>query len=167
MVMRKSKTETEQHRRKAGFTLTELLITIVIVGILSSIAIPSYSSFVARQRIKSASFDMLAMLTLTRSEAIKRGDLVTANPANSNWSQGWTITTAGGTILSQQNSLPGITISCMQGNPPAATDCISLSFNASGRSESAQFIQISSSDGNARCIGIDLSGRPNSKKGNC
>lgn len=166
--MSNSNVEAVQRRRTEGFTLTELLITIVIVGILASIAVPSYSAFVAKQRVKTASFDILAMLTLLRSEAIKRGNLVTSTPVNNDWSSGWTITTAGGTVLSQQNSLPGITITCMQAGSLSAVPCSSLSFNASGRSVSAQLIQIGAGLGvDARCIGIDLSGRPSSKKGNC
>lgn len=150
-------------------TLTELLITLVIVGILSSMAVPSYNSFVAGRRIKIASFDLLSMLTLTRSEAIKRGARVTAAPVNSDWSQGWTITTDTGVVLSQQSALPGTIITCLQGNPPAAVSCGNVFFNADGRSGRTQFIQVGSANTGiqARCIGIDLSGRPNSKKGNC
>jgi type IV pilus assembly protein PilE len=41
-------------RREAGFTLIEVLIAIVIVGILSAVAIPSYSSYVLRGRLTEA-----------------------------------------------------------------------------------------------------------------
>jgi type IV pilus assembly protein PilE len=41
-------------RRQAGFTLIEVLIAIVIVGILSAVAIPSYSSYVLRGRLTEA-----------------------------------------------------------------------------------------------------------------
>ncbi|WIT10597.1 type IV pilin protein [Paucibacter sediminis] len=35
-------------RRHAGFTLIELMITVVVVGVLAAVAIPSYQSFVRR-----------------------------------------------------------------------------------------------------------------------
>jgi type IV pilus assembly protein PilE len=41
-------------RASAGFTLLEVMITVVIVGILAAVALPSYSQFVTRSRIVEA-----------------------------------------------------------------------------------------------------------------
>ncbi len=150
-----------RQRKSAGFSLIELLIIIAIVAILGTIAGPSFSAFIASQRIKTASFDLMTMLTLSRSEAIKRNADVVATPATGGWQNGWTVTAADGTVLNQQNALPGVTI----GDAPA-----SVTYAASGRLTGAATLHFeisSTSSSSVRCITIDLSGRPNSKEGAC
>ncbi|MES2832162.1 MAG: type IV pilin protein [Pseudomonadota bacterium] len=49
--------------KSTGFTLIEVLIAVAIVGILSAIAYPSYSSYVQRGRLIEASNTLLALRT--------------------------------------------------------------------------------------------------------
>jgi type IV pilus assembly protein PilE len=41
-------------RSARGFTLIELMVTIVIVGILTAVAVPAYSNYVTRARVTEA-----------------------------------------------------------------------------------------------------------------
>ena len=143
-----------------GFTLIELLITITIAGILAATALPAYSSFVANQRIKAASFELMSTLTLARSEALKRNDSVVIAPASGGWQNGWT-TKFNGTLLNDQSALRGVTLI----TSPAA----SITYTNSGRLLAAVTpFELSNSSNSSiphRYISIDLSGRPNSKVG--
>jgi prepilin-type N-terminal cleavage/methylation domain-containing protein len=49
-------------KRKAGFTLIELMITVAIVGILAAVAIPAYSDYLTRSKMSEVThaFDALA-----------------------------------------------------------------------------------------------------------
>jgi len=154
-----------------GFTLIELMVTIVILAILTTAGLPSFQSFITGQRVKSASFDIMSSLIFARSEAIKRNANVTITPSNNNWQYGWTVN-AGATTLNTQSALGnGLNISCYA-NGTAVTPCPTLTYNNNGRLAgfSAPAIQLSSANGNnasTRCINVDLSGRPSSKKGGC
>jgi len=87
--------------RNHGFTLIELMITIVVASIMLAIAIPSFQSVIQNNRAATFSSDFVAGLNLARSEAVKRGTTVTvcaASNANQNacggvgdWNNGWIV----------------------------------------------------------------------------
>jgi len=83
-------------RQSRGGTLIELLVTVSVLAILSSIAVPSLQSFMNTSRAVALTNELVAALNFARSEAIKRGVAVTvcktANPDNASP----TCTTAGG-----------------------------------------------------------------------
>jgi type IV fimbrial biogenesis protein FimT len=84
----------------AGLTLIEVLIVVALVGIMLTIAIPAYSSFVTYNRMAAEMSDFTETLMLARSEAIKRGETVTVCTSGgsssscsdtANWNQGWIV----------------------------------------------------------------------------
>ncbi len=95
-------------RKQGGFTLVELMITLVILGVLSAIAAPAVRDMVMNNRLVTETNDMLVSLTLARSEAIKRSTSVflckTPDPqasppvcdATAAWTNGWIIYTETG-----------------------------------------------------------------------
>lgn len=59
-------------RNLAGFTLLELIITVVILGILISMGIPAYQEMVRNTQIRNAAESIHAGIQLARIEALKR-----------------------------------------------------------------------------------------------
>lgn len=83
-------------RRNSGFTIIELMITLVIAAILLTVGVPSYQSLVRNQRLTTQINTFVGSLQLARSEAIKRRvpGHVTAVDASDNgdeWGPGWRI----------------------------------------------------------------------------
>ena len=62
---------------RRGFTLVELLIVLAVGSILLAIAIPGYAFLVNASRLATVTNDLVTVLHLARSEAIKRGVRVT------------------------------------------------------------------------------------------
>jgi type IV fimbrial biogenesis protein FimT len=147
--------------QRSGFTLVELLVTIVIAAILMAVAVPSFNTFVAGQRIKTASFDLSSSLIYARSEALKRNANVTLASATGGWQNGWALNT-GTTVISRHEPLSGMAVT-----GPAGT----LIYGSNGRLNSSGNTFLISSTNNAsvasRCISVALSGVPVSKAGSC
>lgn len=47
--------------KPSGFTLIELMITVVIIAILSAIALPSYQQYIKKANIKAAQTDLISL----------------------------------------------------------------------------------------------------------
>ncbi|MBL4743506.1 MAG: GspH/FimT family pseudopilin [Cycloclasticus sp.] len=88
---------TNGTQKKQGFTLIELIVTMVIAGILLTIGIPSFNSFVKNNRLTTQINDLVTAVNLTRSEAITRGFSATICKSNTgtsctgNWTNGWIV----------------------------------------------------------------------------
>lgn len=97
-------TDKPSVKNPKGFTLIELIITVVIAGIIVAIAAPNFNSFVRKSHIITTSNGLIASLNLARSESIKRNINVTLRRKGSTtkvWDDGgdiFTDSTSTGTI---------------------------------------------------------------------
>ena len=60
------------HKHQLGFSLMELIVTLSIIAILATIAVPKMSTWAANYRLNSAARDLVANLQHAKLEAVKR-----------------------------------------------------------------------------------------------
>ena len=143
-----------------GFTMIEVLLVMVILGVLITIAVPSFTNYISSQKVKTASFDLYAAMLFARSEAIKRRVNVTVAATGGDWKNGWTVVATGvPDPLRTQDALTGVNIS---------NTTTSVVYRLDGRLTSGaalgMLIQPQAADASIknRCIRVDLTGLPKS-----
>lgn len=166
-----------QQRAHQGFTLLELMVTIIIVAVVAGFALPSMNNLVLKHRAQDAASGMFATLFKARSEALRLNDIsnaVNVAPPNSStdWTTGWQITHFNGTTtdtLDEHQPLikavagatgqQGIAVTFTGGGPP-------ITYNSAGRVTSGTpsfTFTASNKAGTYSCtykVTVDPSGRP-------
>lgn len=92
-------------RWQTGFTLVELMVTIAVMAVVLSIAVPSYQNLVIGGRLTAGANDLVVALNLARHEALRRGQRVSVCPssdgndcaASGGWEQGYIVFSDSGT----------------------------------------------------------------------
>jgi type IV fimbrial biogenesis protein FimT len=141
--------------------MVELLVTIALATILTTVAVPSFSGLIASQRAKTAASELFASLLQARSDAIALNANVTVSPLAGGWDQGgWQILGPPPTtnVLESHGALAaGVKITLTGG--------AAVTYRPSGRVQTgstASFLITtkSGSTTNYQCISLNLSGRP-------
>ena len=164
-------------RSESGFTLIELLVTLAVLGVMLTLAAPSFMTFQRNSELTATANSLAASLSAARAEAMKRQLNVFIRPASSDdWRQGWTAyvdtnwnsTYDAGTDIQvvQQGAMPASIAITSDGTPNDATSHY-LMFsgagfmrdNTTGAFGSSRSIQLSSSAGGSRFVIVNPAGR--------
>ncbi|MEH6518574.1 MAG: GspH/FimT family pseudopilin [Halioglobus sp.] len=177
-----------------GFTLVELMITLIIAAILLAVAAPGFRSLIERNRLQSAGSNLYASLMLARSEALKRNQPIgvckgtatasaascTTSGTDGTWEGGWVVhldpnnpsTLDPNDVLATRLALKaGDTLRVVK-TSSLSTKLNGLTYRPDGgASEDASFI-LCNSDADTttrRLITVELTGRPrlSQSAGNC
>ena len=155
-------------RPSRGFTLIELLVSVAVLVVVLSLAAPSFQKVIAAQRVKNASFDLFSALNYARSEAVKRNSSISLHAGastNGAWNTGWRIDD-GTTILRSWAATKNLTVTEQSGGATTVT------YGRDGRLTTAVpklevRPTVTLTGVNARCVQVDLSGRPTTQNGAC
>lgn len=60
-----------KHRNR-GFSLIELMVVVVILGVLATLGAPSYHEWITNRRVRSTAESILSGLQMARAEAVRR-----------------------------------------------------------------------------------------------
>ncbi len=156
--------------RSRGFTLVELLVTVVVLGILTAIAVPSFQSWIQSSRTLTVTDELNTAIQLARSEALKRRKNVIICRANAaftdcengaDWSSGWLIRQVSGNVIRVWQAPAGSTVA-----GPATG--VTFASNGLGSGKTTFEVQVGGcADSKKRVIEVSTTGNTTSSQGTC
>jgi type IV fimbrial biogenesis protein FimT len=156
-----------QTRAARGFTLIELMVTIAVVGILVSVAVPAMQGFLQDDRQSTQANSLWMSLNLARSEARKQDVSVSVCPSNdgltcsgsaSSWAQGWIVLSAAPGTTAPAMAVPAMATGSML---TEATSLATVTFFSNGMASAPAAFTLCDSRGvmKARSVEVTLAGR--------
>jgi type IV fimbrial biogenesis protein FimT len=170
-------------RHMGGFTLVELMITVLVAAVLLAIAAPGFRSLIERNRLQAATSNLYTSLVLARSEALKRnqpvivcqsasGQSCGTTPAG-RWEDGWIVhvdpnnppTLDPNDIIAVREGLDGGDTVWVVDDPNATTPAGKqlVTYQTDGGAAEQVFFVLCNADGDAdaaKVVALSLTGRP-------
>jgi len=118
-------------KRAIGFTLIELMVTLLVAGILIAVAVPSFQDATLGSKLGSIANTVVATVNIAKGEAIKRNAVIkmcasstgASCVSSGGWQQGWIVfrdvdsdgtLDSDETLIQRQTALPsGIKLSAV------------------------------------------------------
>lgn len=137
----------------SGFTLIELIMSVVIGGMIMTMGVPSFSSFIKNNQLTTQVNDFVSTANIARTEAIKRKSRVVVcksssgtgcSSSSASWQSGWiafvdtdndNTVDAGEDIIAVKKALPeGATLKSNTTLTSGGSSGVAFFFDAKGRS---------------------------------
>ncbi|MAD27355.1 MAG: hypothetical protein CMK75_04935 [Pseudomonadales bacterium] len=74
-----------------GFTLIELMVTLVVAAVILGLAVPSFQRAIATNTVRSTTSDLVSALNAARAQSMSSRTRVTITPQGGDWDNGWSV----------------------------------------------------------------------------
>lgn len=138
-----------------GLTLIELLVTIAVLAITLSIALPSYKAVTDNMAISNVNQQLESSLRFARSEAMKRHQNITVTRKSNNWKNGWEVKTTAGTLEMLKDT-------SLDGKVSVTTDLVNtaaISFSPDGSSTAIKYTISPTNSTRFKTVQVSVLGR--------
>jgi type IV fimbrial biogenesis protein FimT len=78
-------------QRQRGVTIIEIMVALAMAAILIGIGLPAFNGLVAQRTLTAQTNDFVLAVHYARSEASRRGELVSVRAEPGGWADGWCV----------------------------------------------------------------------------
>lgn len=98
------------NNQQSGFTIIELLITISLAAVLTSLAAPAFKDMIKKNQLAAQANSVMASMNYARNETITRNaDVILQPVTGTDWAVGWQAS-SGGTVIRNFDPIEGATL---------------------------------------------------------
>lgn len=156
-----------QERVQRGFTFIELMITLVILGVVLALGVPSFREATANASLRGATMDLIAAINTARAQAVGLRNDIDVTVLGANWNSGWQIDYDNVALPQEKDQVfephPGVQVTETGGG------LTTLTFNSRGIVSSAAVFTVCDSRAGerGRQVTVNLLGRVSSAEFIC